>query len=1156
MFTREYSSPGRACLLACAILTGPGFSLFVQERNDALLPAEVRSLIDAGGYQDAEGAARLLVAATRTETGPQSEATATATDLLVEALLINGRGAHEGTRKLAESALRTQERLLKSDDVELLPSLRNLAKVRMIAGTVKESQTLFERALAIQQRARGLEDLVTAEALDDIGRAQLQSGRYDDAQVSLDRALRIKETRLGPSDVRISRTLQILALLHQNRGNYSSARLLLERSLAIRERFGPKHPEMIDTLNLFGSQVWFEGGDPQVERRFYLRALAIGENALRPDHPLIAITLRNLASSARDIGDFAEAENLRERALSIAEDNFGLFHSEVGGYVNDLANISILRGDYVRARVLYERALEIAEGNHESDDALATCLYNLGNVHAYLGDFREARLRLDRAAAIWQRVFGREHPYVARTWNVLGGLLLDEKRYAEARTMFERALKIRERSLGPDHHDVSQTLADLATTLQHLGLAARAKELSARSVAIWEHADARNSPTFAQILTRHGKLQVAQGDLGAARQSYERALAIRARVLGISHPEYAETQEGLAIALAGMGDSTEAIEAALQSEETGRQHLRTTLRSLPERQSLTYAAARPRGLDLAMSLAATDVPAITRVFDALVRSRALVLDEMAARQRLRTEASGDLAPLWTVLTSARQRLANLVVRGPSDQRPEQYLRLVEDARREKELAERALADKSATFRNERLREEIGLDAVRRALPLGSALVAFVRYDRTVIVDKPPTASAAAQGRRLRIVPSYMAFVAHSDRPDVSMVPLGAAASLDALVAKWHTETTGILRASSSAEAERTYRVAGAALRQRLWDPIAVQLKDAINVFVVPDGALNLVTLAALPTGRTTYLIDNGPVIHYLSAERDLVTSPGQSTAGRGLLALGGAAFDDQTLFTAVRPVAKPGAPRTQSVATRGACGDLPSLHFDSLDATSREVEDVASLWTGSPVDRLQNRDASERAFKQAAPGHRVLHLATHGFFLGSDCSPVGGITRGVGGLSTAPKIRSSAGTIDNPLLLSGLALAGANSRAAAGPKDEDGILTGEEVASLNLDGVEWAVLSACDTGLGVVKVGEGVFGLRRAFQVAGVHTVIMSLWQVEDQSAIAWMRALYEGRLKKKLNTAQAVQQASLTVLRDRRATKQSTHPFYWAGFVATGDWK
>ena len=100
------------------------------------------------------------------------------------------------------------------------------------------------------------------------------------------------------------------------------------------------------------------------------------------------------------------------------------------------------------------------------------------------------------------------------------------------------------------------------------------------------------------------------------------------------------------------------------------------------------------------------------------------------------------------------------------------------------------------------------------------------------------------------------------------------------------------------------------------------------------------------------------------------------------------------------------------------------------------------------------------------------------------------------------------------------------------------------------------MLSACDTGLGEVKAGEGVFGLRRAFQVAGARTVIMSLWSVEDQAARAWMRALYEGRLQKGLDTADAVHEASLTVLRDRRARGQSTHPFYWAGFVASGDWR
>jgi CHAT domain-containing protein len=165
-------------------------------------------------------------------------------------------------------------------------------------------------------------------------------------------------------------------------------------------------------------------------------------------------------------------------------------------------------------------------------------------------------------------------------------------------------------------------------------------------------------------------------------------------------------------------------------------------------------------------------------------------------------------------------------------------------------------------------------------------------------------------------------------------------------------------------------------------------------------------------------------------------------------------------------------------------------------------------------------------------------------------SPAANVTRGAGGLA------SGAAAVENPLLLSGLALAGANRRAQVTPDEDDGILTAEEVASLDLDGVEWAVLSACDTGVGEIKAGEGVFGLRRAFQVAGARTVVMSLWSVEDQATRAWMRALYEGRFQRKLSTADAVHQASLTVLRDRRAKGQSTHPFFWAAFVAAGDWR
>ena len=146
--------------------------------------------------------------------------------------------------------------------------------------------------------------------------------------------------------------------------------------------------------------------------------------------------------------------------------------------------------------------------------------------------------------------------------------------------------------------------------------------------------------------------------------------------------------------------------------------------------------------------------------------------------------------------------------------------------------------------------------------------------------------------------------------------------------------------------------------------------------------------------------------------------------------------------------------------------------------------------------------------------------------------------------------------LDSPLVLSGLAFAGANLRATAASNGDDGILTAEEVATLNLTGVQWAVLSACDTGLGLIRDNEGVLGLRRSFQVAGARTVIMSLWPAADDATRQWMRGLYRARLVNGRDTADSVRDAALSVLRARRSAGLSGHPFFWGGFVATGDWR
>jgi CHAT domain-containing protein len=245
------------------------------------------------------------------------------------------------------------------------------------------------------------------------------------------------------------------------------------------------------------------------------------------------------------------------------------------------------------------------------------------------------------------------------------------------------------------------------------------------------------------------------------------------------------------------------------------------------------------------------------------------------------------------------------------------------------------------------------------------------------------------------------------------------------------------------------------------------------------------------------------------------------------------------------------------------------MHFEPLPESLKEVDRVVSLWSqahdGPPPPRrprvapalrpdavrLTGAAATESAFKSHAAGHRIIHVATHGFFLGGRCQST--LQQGAPSASAAASARVAR---ENPLVLSGLVLAGANHRNVAADDQEDGILTAEEVAALNLTGVEWAVLSGCDTGGGEVRSGEGVFGLRRAFQLAGARTVIMSLWPVEDQPTRAWMANLYESRWMRQRSSAEAVRDASGAVLRERRAKGLSAHPFHWAAFVAAGDWR
>lgn len=1134
-------------IVACALLGSAVVALQPGIGGQAATEAALRNALESGEYARAVELATSWLEGIQVSSGSESLRAMQASDLLVDALTKAGRAADDRTVSLAEDAVRLKEALLGTEHLELALSVHQLGAIRTERGEFGAAVALHERGLSIRARSLAAGDPAIADSLDYLAVPLIRLQRFDDARRHLDRSLGIREVLADRAPRALARTLEVLALLNRYSGKYADSKGPLERAIAIRHDLAlDNHPETASLLSLRGD-VLYLGGDIQGAKRAWTDALTLVERTLGPEHPAVSPLARRIGAADQTLGNMEQWRRLLQRALQVNETSLASCHPESAGLLNDLATSAAYFGEYAQARHFYQRALTIRERCLGPNHSLtATVIYNQAELAGRAGDYADAERLYESANRVWSATLGPNHPYVARGFDAIADVLASRGQPIRARALYERALAIRRKTLGSEHPDVAWTMSNLARTIADLGDTRLARANVNQAIEIFRHATASGEPDqLARMLSLRGELEMRQGEFASARTTFEEALATRERIFGEAHPLSAQARALVASAQFALGAYQPALDAALGAEQTGRDHLRFTIRYLPERQSLLYAANRPRGLDLALSIVAGhNVENPAPVLDAVIQSRAIVLDELANRAQSATAADPVSSKLREAAATARQRFANLMLRSMLGEEPVARS-LLDQARTEKEAAERALAEQSAAERAEQTRSREGLDDIRRMLPPGSALVSFVRYDRT-----PTSESGGGTGLRAAPASAYIAFVTRADGAAIAVVPLGPSRTIDGLIGDWRSE---VLKGAGTAGAQaaiQSYRAAAAALRRRIWDPLARHLDRVDKVFIVPDASISVVAFDALPVANMKYLVETGPTIHYLSAERDLVESSQQSAQGKGLLAVGGASFGTSP---AARPTAK--AP------TRSGCGALQNLHFEPLPGTRLEVAEINAIWKAaaatSVIDSsvLAGGDATESHFKQQAPGRRFLHIATHGFFLGNGCGPAIQGSRSVGGL-VARVGRPNAVPADNPLTLSGLAMAGANRHAAAPANEDDGILTAEEVTALNLQGVEWAVLSACDTGLGELKAGEGVLGLRRAFQIAGVHTIIMSLWAVDDDAVRSWMHVLYEGRLQQGVNTADAMHRATLDILRKRRARGASTHPFFWAGFVAAGDWR
>jgi CHAT domain-containing protein len=858
------------------------------------------------------------------------------------------------------------------------------------------------------------------------------------------------------------------------------------------------------------------------------KALALREAALGKEHHLTAISESNLGALYVAKGDYVKSEPLLRHAVETLKKSQELHFIDYASALNNLAILLTNKNERGRAQALLEEAVFVHEKYGRPDNPeLGVQLRALGRHHYSFARFEQARKLFERALTIHEKA--RLDKEILRDLVALGFLYRSQGKYYQCAENLNRAITIADKILGPRHPDRADMSLALALAYRGDRQFDRAEKLFAEVVDIYKEKKGKVHPRVADVL-RHWSL------LAERKRDIALALKLRAEANAIE-------EHYLDILLAGG--------TANEKETYARGLYRTTEETV----------------SLHMWSAVNDKAAAELALTTILRRKGRVLDAMSGGlATIRKSMGEEERKLLDELSAVRGDLAKLALSGPRRGQAAEYAAEIDRLyQRELEL-ERAVSAKSAAYRA--TSRDLSISAIQQAIPEGAALVEVIRYrasNLNMYSDLSPPG-----------LPYYAAYMLRRTGP-LQFARLGSSAEIvDTVVGQVrHAFAKGLKSFPDPA-----YRLDNMIVR-----PIVDQLGTTTRIFISPDGSLNLIPFAALVDENGQFRIHKYS-FSYLTSGRDLLRFQAPAASRQPPLVIANPSYNRGV--ASAGGAAQPAAPSQESRAADAASGGDPRrarkrpatfdrVRFPDLPGTKDEAKAIQALIPGATT--LLGDEATEAALKSVR-GPRILHIATHGFFFDENTIALGQGQRALElvneppplpGASPpapapaappplpgdpaplpsdqpSPNVRSTAlrkiGA--DPLLRSGLALAGANARESG---DDDGVLTALEALGLDLDGTKLVVLSACETGVGAVEQSEGIYGLRRALVVAGAETQVMSLWKVDDNATRDLMTAYYGKLLRAGAGRSEGMRGVQLAALSD----KARQHPYFWAGFIVSG---
>lgn len=820
--------------------------------------------------------------------------------------------------------------------------------------------------------------------------------------------------------------------------------------------------------------------------------ILVGKESLRYLETLIQFGITMI-----ELGEISSAQSLHAEALKISRRIIPKYHPLYSSSLGNLSACYSKQGAYQLALPLIQESVELIKKNGTTDNlSYVKTNLSLAAVHDSIGDISESVRITQECLEICERLHGTQHFETGRCYLNLATLSRKQNRYEDSVRYNKLAISVFKRTVGTKNPFYAAAITSLASTNAQLGNYEESLELEKLFVAIKWKLYGKEHREYSVALNNLGNAYLNIENYPKARENIAKAVSLHTKLLRPGHPETAHFRVNLAMVDILQKRFEQALPLLAIATNTLFNEIQQNFVALSERQRIEYVNDLKGTLGLLISTAIQSGHPPEEIYKNVIRWKAMISNQ----ERLERFSLSDqrLDQDRDNLNNARKRLSEIVMAADvSDANRENWITTFYENRLEEEKLEQIIARKSHDLKLVPERAEVSVDEIQRVLKTKDRVfIDFFVYLRDTIFLKGPK-------KRLR-EPHLLAFVIRPDQP-LQLVELGKLATIEQQIDNWREV---LLDQKGIAE-----RGAARKLHQSIWTPLLPHLAEAKVVLVSADGPLHRLSFYSLIDAKSGTRLIEDITIGNVNSAADLIEFSKKETYPRNsMLAVANPSFG----HTLIKSEDSWKILFHQSQAIPGTIFELIAI-----EETHRKT-----MQKSGTMVSIRDADATESKVKESLNRNsfRYIHLGTHGFFAApaqieekfssiKSLQPL---------LSAIKKYDETRATV--PMLMGGLKFADSGG--------DDGILTPLEVKSLNLRNTELVVLSACETGLGGVTKGEGVFGLQRAFHQAGAKCLISTLWSVEDASTSLIMEHFYRNIFVHRMTKLEALRQAQLFVYR------------------------